>query len=106
LRVRLPDDHGPTRSAVKFTCAQDGQKHQRCGVLQIANGRVPDPHRYRIRAARIGWLRDQQRRTPMGLGATAAQPLKLKPLLSGARNVEVKLTIANNDCAACRFPSA
>jgi hypothetical protein len=107
LRVRPRDDHCPTGGAVKFTSAQSGQKLQRRGVVQIANGLVPDPHCYRITAACGGRLRDQQCRTPMGvLGATAAQPLKLKPLLSGARNVEVKLTIANNDCAACWLPSA
>jgi hypothetical protein len=107
LRVWSPDDHGSTGCPLKFIRPQSGQKLQRRGVVQIANGRVPDPHCYRITAARVEWLRDQQRRVPMGvLVATAAQPLKLKPLLSGARNVEVKLTIANNDCAACWLPSA
>jgi hypothetical protein len=108
LRVRPRDDHCPTGGAVKFTRAQSGQKLQRCGTVQITNGRLPDPHSYRITAACVGWLRDQPRRTPIGVfgSATAAQPLNLDSLLSGARGVEFKLTIADYDCAACRPRSA
>jgi hypothetical protein len=65
LRVGPPDDHRPTGGAVEFTRAQSGQKLQRRGVVQIANGLVPDPHCYRIRAACGGRLRDQQCRTTM-----------------------------------------
>ena len=81
-RSRRSEDHRPTGGSLKFTRAQSGQKLQRSGAVQIAHGLIPDPHSYRIRAAGVGWLRDQQRRTPMGvLGETAVQLLKLDPLL-------------------------
>jgi hypothetical protein len=107
LRVRPPDNYGSAGGAPIFTRPQSGQKLHRCGMMQIANGCVSDPHSYRVRAACVVWLRDQQCRTPIRvLGATAAQALKLKPLLGGARNITVKLTIANNDCAAGWLPAA
>jgi hypothetical protein len=103
LRVRPHDDYCPACGAIKFTSSQSRQKLYRCRVVQIPNRRFPYAHNYRITTARICGLRDQQCRKAMGafgVTATTAQPLKLYPLTSGARDVELKLTVADDDCAA------
>jgi hypothetical protein len=108
LRVRSHDNHRTTGGAVKITRAQSGQKLQRSGMVQIANSRVPNPHSHRLSTACVGWLRDQKRRKPTTMvpAASAIQPLKLHSLLSDACDVEIKLTVADDDCAPCGSLSA
>ena len=73
-------------------------------MVQITNCRVRDAHSHRVAAACVGRLWNQERRESMRVTrATAVQSLKLHPLLSGACDVEIKLTVADYDCAPGRL---